>query len=62
MESTVHAAEERLDAARVAVEDPAIATDATILQQRVLALDAAQDAVDRLYGRWAELEGRRGGE
>ncbi len=62
MESNVHAAEERLDAARVAVEDPAIATDATILQQRVTALDAAQDTVDRLYARWAELEGKRGGE
>jgi ATP-binding cassette subfamily F protein uup len=62
METTVHAAEERLDAARVAVEDPAIATDATILQQRVTALDVAQDAVDRLYARWAELEGKRGGE
>jgi ABC transport system ATP-binding/permease protein len=62
MESTVHAAEERLDAARVAVEDPAIATDATILQQRLTALDAAQDTVDRLYARWAELEGKRGGE
>jgi ATP-binding cassette subfamily F protein uup len=62
METTVHAAEERLDAARVAVEDPAIATDATILQQRVTSLDAAQDAVDRLYARWAELEGKRGGE
>jgi ATP-binding cassette subfamily F protein uup len=62
MEANVHAAEERLDAARVAVEDPAIATDATILQQRVASLDAAQDAVDRLYTRWADLEGRRGGE
>jgi ATP-binding cassette subfamily F protein uup len=62
MEATVHAAEERLDAARVAVEDPAIATDATILQQRVTFLDSAQDAVDLLYARWAELEGKRGGE
>jgi ATP-binding cassette subfamily F protein uup len=61
METTVHAAEERLDAARVAVEAPAIATDATILQQRVTSLDAAQDTVDRLYARWAELEGKRGG-
>jgi ATP-binding cassette subfamily F protein uup len=62
METNVHAAEERLDAARVAVEDPAIATDATILQQRVSFLDAAQDAVDRLYARWAELEQKRGSE
>jgi ATP-binding cassette subfamily F protein uup len=62
METNVHAAEERLDAARVAVEDPAIATDATILQQRVTALDAAQDTVDRLYARWAELEQKRGSE
>ncbi|HXH93047.1 MAG TPA: ABC-F family ATP-binding cassette domain-containing protein [Thermoanaerobaculia bacterium] len=62
MEANVHAAEERLDAARVAVEDPTVATDATILQQRVTALDTAQDTVDRLYARWAELEGKRGGE
>ena len=62
MEATVHAAEERLDAARTAMEDPSIATDATILQQRVTALDAAQDTVDRLYARWAELEGKRGEE
>jgi ATP-binding cassette subfamily F protein uup len=62
METNVHAAEERLDAARVAVEDPAIATDAIILQQRITSLDAAQDTVDRLYARWAELEGKRGGE
>jgi ATPase components of ABC transporters with duplicated ATPase domains len=62
MEPTVHAAEERLDAARVAAEDPSIATDATILQQRFAELDAAQAAVDQLYARWAELEGKRGGE
>jgi ATP-binding cassette subfamily F protein uup len=62
MEQTVHAAEERLDAARVAAEDPTIATNATLLQQRFAELESAQDAVDRLYARWAELEGKRGGE
>ena len=62
MEATVHTAEERLDAARVASEDPTIATNATLLQQRFAELEAAQDSVDRLYARWAELEGKRGGD
>ena len=57
MESTVHAAEERLAAARTAAEDPSIAADATTLQQRFGELAAAQNEVDRLYVRWAELEG-----
>ncbi|MEA2164023.1 MAG: transport system ATP-binding/permease protein [Thermoanaerobaculia bacterium] len=62
MEAAVHTAEERLDAARVASDDPAIATNATLLQQRFAELESAQDSVDRLYARWAELEGKRGGE
>ncbi|MGZ8866972.1 MAG: ABC transporter ATP-binding protein, partial [Thermoanaerobaculia bacterium] len=56
MEENVLAAEERLDAARVASDDPTIASDAAALQRRFAELAAAQDAVDRLYARWAELE------
>ncbi|HET7705562.1 MAG TPA: ABC-F family ATP-binding cassette domain-containing protein [Thermoanaerobaculia bacterium] len=58
MEANVVAAEERLDAARVAAEDPSIASDAAALQARFAELAAAQDALDRLYARWAELEGQ----
>jgi ATP-binding cassette subfamily F protein uup len=58
MEENVLAAEERLDSARVAAEDPAIVSDAAALQQRFAELTAAQDAVDRLYARWAELDSK----
>jgi len=43
-----------------AVEDPAVASDATALQARYAALDAAHAEVARLYARWAELEAKLG--
>jgi ATP-binding cassette subfamily F protein uup len=58
MESTVHAAEERLASATTAAHDPSIAADAAILQQRFAELAAAQAEVDRLFARWAELDGK----
>ena len=61
MEENVLAAEAKLEAARSAAADPAIASDATTLQLRHAELDAAQREVDRLYERWAELEAKRGG-
>jgi ATP-binding cassette subfamily F protein uup len=36
-----------------------VATDAVRLQATLADLDAAQDAVDTLYARWAELEAKR---
>jgi ABC transport system ATP-binding/permease protein len=58
MEAAVHAAESRLAAATTAAHDPAIAADAPLLQQRFAEVTAAQAEVDRLYARWAELEGK----
>jgi len=58
METNVLAAEERLAEAKTRAEDPSIASDANALQQRYADLDAAQAEVDRLYGRWAELEAK----
>ena len=55
MEGTILAAEERLETAQRAAEDPAIAADAGALQQRFAELTAAQAEVDRLYARWTEL-------
>jgi ATP-binding cassette subfamily F protein uup len=60
MEAAVHAAESRLAAATAAAHDISIATDAGLLQQRFGEVTAAQAEVDRLYGRWAELEGKLG--
>jgi len=56
MEHKVEETEERLETARQGVADPAIATNARALQERYAALDAAQEAVDRLYARWAEAK------
>jgi ATP-binding cassette subfamily F protein uup len=56
MEDTIVAAEGNLQDARAAAEDPSIATDATVLQERMAAVEAAAREVDRLYARWAELE------
>jgi ATP-binding cassette subfamily F protein uup len=59
MEAKVLEAENRLAAAQAAVEDPAVATDPAALQERCNALEGARREVERLYGRWAELEGKR---
>ena len=58
MEANVLAAEERLEEAKRRAEDPAIAADASALQERYAALNAAQNEVERLYARWAELEAK----
>jgi len=58
MEANVLAAEERLAEAKRRAEDPAIASDAAALQERFTKLSEAQAEVDRLYGRWAELEAK----
>ncbi len=56
MERAILDAEAALEAARRAVEDPAVASDAAELQARYAALEAARARVDRLYDRWGELE------
>jgi ABC transport system ATP-binding/permease protein len=58
MEAAILEAEAAVAACRQAAEDPAITSDPAALQARYAALDAAQAEVDRLYARWAELEGR----
>jgi len=59
MEAKVLEAENRLAAAQAAVEDPAVATDPAALQERCNVLEGARREVERLYGRWAELEGKQ---
>ncbi|HJQ99772.1 MAG TPA: ATP-binding cassette domain-containing protein, partial [Candidatus Polarisedimenticolaceae bacterium] len=59
MEENVLAAEARLQDARALVEEPSIATDASMLERRLAELEVAQREVDRLYAHWAELEQKR---
>jgi ATP-binding cassette subfamily F protein uup len=60
MEAAIQAAETEMERRRVAAEDAAIASDARELSERYAALAAAQAEVERLYGRWSELERLRG--
>jgi ABC transport system ATP-binding/permease protein len=55
IEDRVHQAEQVLQAKREALEDPAIASDATSLLNAHAEMEVAQDAADKLYARWAEL-------
>ncbi len=55
IEDKVAAAEEVLHEARIALENPSIASDGTRLLEAHAQLDRAQDAVDQLYARWAAL-------
>ncbi|MGH7789979.1 MAG: ABC-F family ATP-binding cassette domain-containing protein, partial [Candidatus Binatia bacterium] len=61
MEASILAAETALTDCQAAVDDPAIAADAGLLAQRYRELQAAQDEVDRLFARWAELEAELAG-
>ena len=60
MEAKILEAEDALAAAQKAFEDPAVATDFAKLQARSADLEKARQEVERLYARWAELEGKRG--
>lgn len=59
MEQRVTEAEEVLQAKREQLEDPKIASDATGLLRAQSELESAQDEVDKLYARWAELEQKK---
>jgi ATP-binding cassette subfamily F protein uup len=62
MEARILIAEGNLETAQAAVEDPAVATDPAALQERCNALEVARREVERLYARWAELEGKQASE
>ena len=60
IEQRVEEAEQLVQAKRAELEDPANAMDAPRLVSAQTALDAAQEALDALYARWAELEKKNG--
>jgi len=60
VEQRVEEAEELVRAKRAELEDPANATDAALLVRAQLEMEQAQEALDALYARWAELEKKSG--
>ena len=60
IEAAVDAAEDRLQAAREALEDNAVAVDAPRLTAALAEMEKAQEAADALYSRWAELTEKAG--
>ena len=60
IEERVESSDARLGAARARVEDPGIATNATVLEEALAELDAAQHENDAIYARWAELTEKAG--
>ncbi len=59
IEKRVADAEQELRAHHVALEDPAVMSDPALLQRTCKLVEEAQNLVDGLYARWAELEKKR---
>ena len=59
IEDNVAKAEEVLDSKREQLELPEVASDSARLIQALAELDTAQEKVDTLYARWAELEAKQ---
>ena len=60
IEETILEAEARLEEATTTLSDADISSDAEKLAAAYTAREAAQEEVDRLYARWAELDGKSG--
>ena len=58
IEATILAAETAVEAAKLALEDPAIATDGHELARRLEVFQAGEAEVERLYMRWGELSAK----
>jgi ATP-binding cassette subfamily F protein uup len=58
MESNILKAEQALADAQAKSADPMIASSPIKLQEACKTVDAAQETVDKLYARWAELESK----
>ena len=56
IEQRINDAEQRLQSKRAALEDPAIASDGPKLVAAHAEMESAQNDLDNLYARWAELQ------
>jgi len=61
IEERIADADRKLEASRIALEDPAVTGDPAMLKKTCLEMDEAQNSLDHLYARWAELEKKKGG-
>ena len=61
IEERIDAADRDLEAKRAALEDPAVTGDPSLLRKACMAMEEAQNALDRLYERWGELEKKKAG-
>ena len=61
MEQRIHEAEAALEDKKAQAHHPEVVVDGRRLQQALDEMAAAQVAVDRLYQRWSELEGKLAG-
>jgi len=61
IEERIAEADKNLEARRAALEDPAVTGDPSRLKTACIEMDEAQNALDRLYARWAELEKKKSG-
>ena len=59
LENRIATAEDTLNKARALLEDSAVATDASRLQTALAEVESAQQVVDTLFTRWAELEAKQ---
>jgi ATP-binding cassette subfamily F protein uup len=59
MEERIIEAEAEVDRCQPALQDPVVAADGAMLQKTYEELQRAQQRVDELYVRWAELEAKR---
>jgi ATP-binding cassette subfamily F protein uup len=60
IEQRIAEAEQLLESKRAALEDPEVMKDGRRLEQTYREMEAARDAADALYARWAELEAKIG--
>jgi ATP-binding cassette subfamily F protein uup len=61
IEERIAQADKNLEARRAALEDPDVTGDPPRLKAACIEMDEAQNALDRLYERWAELERKKSG-
>ncbi len=59
MEQNIAKGEEELNLCRAEMEDPAVMSDGPRLRKACGRMEKAQEAVDTLYARWAELERKK---
>jgi len=60
IEERIAEADRNLEARHVVLEDPAVTSDPALLKTACIEMDEAQNTLDTLYARWAELEKKKG--